>query len=120
MLALSPAGPGQVHLARPDAWPELRALAGHGVSTVRPPDGTGANWATVSWAEAAELRPDVVLVDVRSNATPVSELDGNEAWLRLAGGARVLPWNPESPASARSHSRFFTSVAGALEAVTAE
>ncbi|WP_328320258.1 ABC transporter substrate-binding protein [Streptomyces sp. NBC_00388] len=120
ILALSPAGPDQVHLARPDAWPELRALAGHGVSTVRPPDGAGANWATVGWAEAAELRAGVVLVDIRSNAVPVSELSGIEAWMRLTGGARVLPWNPESPASARSHSRFFTSVAGALEAVAAE
>ncbi|MET9532261.1 MULTISPECIES: ABC transporter substrate-binding protein [unclassified Streptomyces] len=120
VLALSPAGPDQVHLARPGAWPELRALTEHGVSMVRPPDGAGANWATVSWAEAAELHPDVVLADVRSNATPLGELRGNDEWLRLTGRARVLPWNPEAPDSARAHTRFFTSVADALEAAAAE
>lgn len=120
VLALSPAGPDQVHLARPGAWPELRALTEHGVSMVRPPDGAGANWATVSWAEAAALNPGIVLADVRSNATPLDELRGNDEWLRLTDAARVLPWNPEAPDSARSHTRFFASVAQALEATAAE
>ncbi|MFE2376428.1 ABC transporter substrate-binding protein [Streptomyces sp. NPDC059398] len=120
VLALSPAGPDQVHLARPGAWPELRALTAHGVSTVQPPDGPGANWATVSWAEAAALNPGIVLADVRSNATPIGELSGIDGWLNLTGRARVLPWNPEAPDSARSHARFFGSVADALEAAATE
>ncbi|MCX4547546.1 MULTISPECIES: ABC transporter substrate-binding protein [unclassified Streptomyces] len=119
VLALSPAGPDQVHLARPTAWPDLRALTECGVRTVRPPEGGGANWATVSWSEAAELRPDIVLADVRANAAPLDTLRAVEGWQRIGAGARVMPWNPESPGTARAHARFFGAVADAVEAAAA-
>ncbi|QEU89606.1 ABC transporter substrate-binding protein [Streptomyces kanamyceticus] len=107
VLALSPAGPDTVHLARPYAWPDLAALAGLGVGLVDPEPGQGANWSTTTWAEAAALEPDLVLTDVRSNAVPLGDA--------LGPGIRTLPWNPELPPSARQHARFATSLAEALE-----
>ncbi|WP_031082317.1 hypothetical protein, partial [Streptomyces sp. NRRL WC-3549] len=46
VVALSPAGPGQVHIARPVMWPELRVLAELGVGLVAPEEGPGVNWST--------------------------------------------------------------------------
>ncbi|WP_055701249.1 ABC transporter substrate-binding protein [Streptomyces silaceus] len=106
VLALSPAGPDTVHLARPYAWPDLAALAGLGVSLVDPPQGQGANWSTTTWAEAAALAPDLVLTDVRSNASALGDA--------LGPGVRTLPWNPELPPSARQHARGYTLLAEVL------
>lgn len=114
VLALSPAGPDQVHLARPGAWPQLRDLTDRGVNTVPPPEGPGANWATVGWAEAAELRPAVVLADVRSNATPLGELRDSPDWRAIESRAEVVPWNPEAPCTALAHARFLTAVVDAI------
>ncbi|MFD7335635.1 ABC transporter substrate-binding protein [Streptomyces violascens] len=115
VLALSPASPDEVHLARPQAWPELRALAEYGVDLIEPGEGAGANWCTTGWPAAAELRPDIALVDVRSNAAPLGELRSGAAWRALEAGARILAWNPESPCSARAHAAWFRQVADALE-----
>ncbi|MEU1329746.1 ABC transporter substrate-binding protein [Streptomyces sp. NPDC005865] len=108
VLALSPAGPDSVHLARPYAWPDLAALAAAGVGLVDQEPGQGANWSTTGWAEAAALEPDIVLTDVRSNAAVLGDAFGP--------GVPVLPWNPELPPSAREHARCLTLVAEALEA----
>ncbi|MFH8609932.1 ABC transporter substrate-binding protein [Streptomyces sp. NPDC018029] len=108
VLALSPAGPDSVHLARPYAWPDLAALAGLGVGLVDPAQGQGANWSTTTWTEAAALEPDLVLTDVRGNAAALGDA--------LGPGIPTLPWNPELPPSARQHARFHTAVAEALEA----
>ncbi|OEJ39140.1 ABC transporter substrate-binding protein [Streptomyces agglomeratus] len=107
VLALSAAGGDQVHLARPHSWPDLRALAELGVRLVEPPTGAGANWSTVTWTEARSLAPEVVLADTRANAAPLEAA-------RL-GSARVIPWNPELPASSAAHARFFTRTAQALK-----
>ncbi|MET9517572.1 ABC transporter substrate-binding protein [Streptomyces sp. NPDC002994] len=109
VLALSPAGDEQVHLARPHSWPDLRALADLGVRLVEPPADGGANWSTVSWPEAASLAPPVILADTRANASPL-----DAARLGNARDARVIPWNPELPASSAAHARFFTRVCEAL------
>ncbi|MFJ9037876.1 ABC transporter substrate-binding protein [Streptomyces sp. NPDC102406] len=114
VLALSPGGPDQVHLARPGKWPDLSALAGIGVRMVEPPEGPGANWHTGPWAAAAELAPDVVLVDARANAAPREQYAGDPRWAAVAERAVVLPWNPEIAASAATHAAFFDEVAGAL------
>lgn len=111
VLALSSAGAEQVHLARPGAWPELRALTACGVALVEPPAEGGINWSTVGWADAGGLRPEIVLADVRSNAGPMDA--------EFARGARVVAWNPEAPCSARAHAEFLTMVADALEGVSA-
>ncbi|MET7620773.1 ABC transporter substrate-binding protein [Streptomyces sp. NPDC005408] len=117
VLALSPASPDSVHLARPRAWPDLRALADCGIGLVEPERGPGANWSTVDWTVAASTRPDIVLTDVRANALPVDRLAGIEEWQSAAGGAaRLVPWNPEIPGSHVAHARFFDAVADALEA----
>ncbi|MGC5345533.1 ABC transporter substrate-binding protein [Streptomyces sp. DT24] len=116
VLALSPAGQESAHLARPRMWPELRVLAEHGVDLVEPAEGPGANWSTVGWAEAAALGADVVLTDVRSNATPVERLADNAAWAALTRDAHVVAWNPEPVCGPRAHARFLTLVADALEA----
>ncbi|WP_028811538.1 hypothetical protein [Streptomyces flavidovirens] len=108
VLALSPAGDDQVHLARPDSWPDLRALAALGVRLVEPPARGGANWSTVAWPEAAELTPQIILADTRANAAPPDPT--------RTGNARVIPWNPELPASSAAHAAFFTRVAKALAA----
>lgn len=116
VVALSPAGQEQTHLARPRMWPELRVLAELGVGLVEPAEGPGANWSTVGWAEAAALRPAVVLADIRANATPLDELRANADWSAIEGAARVVPWNPEPVCSARAHAAFLDLVADALEA----
>lgn len=116
VLALSPATPDSVHLARPGAWADLRALADRGIGLVEPARGPGANWSTVDWTAAASLRPDIVLSDVRTNALPVDRLGTIEAWQPAAGGARLVPWNPEIPCSHLAHARFFDAVADAVEA----
>ncbi|MFJ1677187.1 ABC transporter substrate-binding protein [Streptomyces sp. NPDC088251] len=116
VVALSPAGQDRTHLARPRMWPELRVLAELGVDLVEPAQGPGANWSTVGWADAAALRPAVVLADIRANATPLGELRTNEEWSAIARAARVLPWNPEPVCSPQAHARFLTLVADALEA----
>ncbi|MEV7191981.1 ABC transporter substrate-binding protein [Streptomyces sp. NPDC093510] len=108
VLALSPAGPDSVHLARPHAWPDLAALAGFGVGLVDPAPGQGANWSTTTWAEAAALEPDLLLTDVRGNAAALGDALGPDV--------ATLPWNPELPPSAREHARFHNTVAEALEA----
>ncbi|MFF1925832.1 ABC transporter substrate-binding protein [Streptomyces sp. NPDC058221] len=115
VLALSPAGQEQAHLAGPRMWPELRVLAELGVGLVEPADGSGANWSTVGWPEAAALRPAVLLADIRVNATPLSELRTNVEWAAIERTARVVAWNPEPVCSARAHARFLESVADALE-----
>ncbi|MFJ5679799.1 ABC transporter substrate-binding protein [Streptomyces sp. NPDC093097] len=119
VVALSPAGPDKVHLARPGTWPDLRALAEHGVEFPEPAAGAGANWSTVGWAEAAALAPDVVLIDVRVNAARVEALRTDENWRAIEARARLLPWNPEAPVSRRAHTRFFTEVARAVRAAAA-
>lgn len=118
VLALSPAAADSVHLAKPRAWPDLRALADRGVTLVEPEPGPGVNWSTVDWPAAASLEPDIVLADVRANALPLERLGGIEAWEALAGRARVVPWNPEIPCSATAHARFFDTVADAARAVS--
>ncbi|MGQ4356012.1 ABC transporter substrate-binding protein [Streptomyces drozdowiczii] len=115
VLALSPAGQEQAHLARPRMWPELRVLADLGVDLLEPAEGPGANWSTTGWADAAALRPDIVLADIRSNATPLDELRDNPEWSAVAATARVVPWNPEPVCSAHAHARFLEQVADALE-----
>ncbi|WP_328944105.1 ABC transporter substrate-binding protein [Streptomyces sp. NBC_00250] len=105
VLALSGAGPDQVHLARPLAWPELARLAELGVRLVDPGPGPGANWLTGDWDRAADLRPDLVLFDSRAHATAP---DG------ALSGARLTPWNPETPPSPAAYARFFRALAEAL------
>ncbi|MGA5197854.1 ABC transporter substrate-binding protein [Streptomyces exfoliatus] len=105
VLALSGAGPDQVHLARPQAWPELARLAGLGVRLVDPGPGPGANWLTADWGRAAELRPDLVLFDHRAHATAPGD---------ALSGVRFTPWNPETPPSPAAYARFFRDVAEAL------
>ncbi|MGW8400430.1 ABC transporter substrate-binding protein [Streptomyces lydicus] len=117
VLALSPAGPDRVHLARPGSWPDLRALAEHGVGLVEPAAGAGVNWSTVGWAEAAELSPDIVLMDVRTNAARPESLRADEHWRTIEARARLLPWNPEASCSRRAHTRFFTLVADTVREV---
>ncbi|WP_407288444.1 ABC transporter substrate-binding protein [Streptomyces sp. BP-8] len=119
VLALSPAGPERVHLARPSSWPDLRALTEHGVGLLEPAAGAGVNWSTVGWAEAAELAPDIVLMDVRANAARPEELRADEHWRAIEAGARLLPWNPEAPCSRRAHTRFFTLVADTVREAAA-
>jgi iron complex transport system substrate-binding protein len=116
VLALSPAGQDSVHLARPGAWSDLRALSACGVGLAEPEPGAGVNWSTTDWAAAARLEPDVVLVDVRANAFPVERLRGVAPWDELRARARLLPWNPEIPPSAPAHTRFFDAVAEVLGA----
>ncbi|MEV0490075.1 ABC transporter substrate-binding protein [Streptomyces atratus] len=115
VLALSPAGQDQAHLARPRMWPELRVLAELGVDLVDPAEGPGANWSTVRWAEAARLRPGILLTDIRSNAAPLDRLRSNADWSALEREAAVVPWNPEPVCSPRAHARFLTMVADAVE-----
>ncbi|MGW7416056.1 ABC transporter substrate-binding protein [Streptomyces sp. NPDC054863] len=116
ILALSPAGDTEAHLARPHAWPDLRALTALGVPLLAPPPEGGANWATVPWGTAAALAPRIVLADVRANAAPLdaSRLDASRLDASRGGGVRVLPWNPELPASSTAHTGFFEGVAEAL------
>ncbi|MFF8841704.1 ABC transporter substrate-binding protein [Streptomyces sp. NPDC015127] len=116
VLALSPADDDRVHLARPTAWPDLRALADHGVRMAAPGAGPGVNWSTADWTAAERLEPDVVLVDVRANAVPQNRLSRSDGWRVVSARSRVVPWNPELAFSARAHAEFFTAVAEALEA----
>ncbi|MFH9610604.1 ABC transporter substrate-binding protein [Streptomyces sp. NPDC017448] len=111
VLALSPAGPDRAYVARPGMWPELRVLTDLGVRVVEPPEGPGANWATLDRADTFGLRPEVVLADVRAHAAPWEELRGGEA-----APAPVVPWNPEPLYGPRDHARFLGLVADALEA----
>ncbi|MER5357432.1 ABC transporter substrate-binding protein [Streptomyces sp. NPDC002785] len=117
VVALSPAGQDRTHLARPRMWPELRVLAELGVNLVEPAEGPGANWSTVGWADAAALRPAIVLADIRANATPLDELRTNEKCSAIERIAQVLPWNPEPVCSSQAHAGFLTLVADALEAI---
>ncbi|MFC9425953.1 ABC transporter substrate-binding protein [Streptomyces sp. NPDC056987] len=117
VLALSAAGPETAYLARPDTWPDLRALMEQGVGLISPEAGGGANWRTADWSEAAALAPDIVLADVRANAAPREALQDNPHWRALGERARIVPWNPEVPASHRAHARFLDTVTEALAAV---
>lgn len=108
VLALSPAGPDQAHVARPKMWPELRVLTELGVHLVEPAPGPGANWSTLDRADTFALRPDVILTDIRAHAAPLDELGRD-------GGEPVVPWNPEPLYGPRDHARFLGLVADALE-----
>ncbi|WP_405679229.1 ABC transporter substrate-binding protein [Streptomyces sp. NBC_01511] len=114
VLALSAAGPGTVHLARPGTWPDLRALTALGVDLLDPGRGAGGNWLTTDWAQALALDPDVVLGDARANAATPAALGGDGHWRALQGRVRTVAWNPEAPCSHRGHARFVDAVAGAL------
>ncbi|MFJ4970732.1 ABC transporter substrate-binding protein [Streptomyces sp. NPDC088755] len=111
VVALSPAGSDQAHVARPGMWPELRVLAELGVHLVEPAPGPGANWSTLGRVEAFALRPDVILTDIRAHAAPLDELRGSGD-----RSAPVVPWNPEPLYGPRDHARFLGLVADALEA----
>ncbi|RPK68541.1 hypothetical protein EES43_01420 [Streptomyces sp. ADI96-02] len=111
VVALSPAGPDQAHVARPRMWPELRVLTELGVGLVEPADGPGANWSTLDGADAFALRPDIVLTDIRAHAASFDDLRG-----ATGEPARVVPWNPEPLYGPRGHARFLNLVANALEA----
>ncbi|MBM7439554.1 ABC transporter substrate-binding protein [Streptomyces sp. HB132] len=115
VAALSPASQEQAYAARPQMWPELRVLAELGVGLVSPPEGAGVNWATVGWAEAAALRPGIVLTDIRANAVPLDEITA-PAWEAARRRARIVPWNPEPLCSPQARARFLGLVAEALEA----
>ncbi|NEC97206.1 ABC transporter substrate-binding protein, partial [Streptomyces albidoflavus] len=115
VLALSPAGPEKVHLARPLAWPELRRLADLGVGLTDPGEEGGVNWRTAGWDRAVGLTPDLVLSDARGNADQPAALAELPAWRALTATAPVLPWNPELPCSRRATAAFLEQVAGALE-----
>ncbi|GAA2992536.1 ABC transporter substrate-binding protein [Streptomyces fulvorobeus] len=117
VLALSPAGWEEVHLARPGMWPELRVLAELGVNLVEPAEGPGASWSTVDRARAAGVRPSLVLADVRAHATPFDAFAAAPGRPALWESARVVPWNPEPLCSPQAHAAFLTLVADALEAV---
>ncbi|MFD7380127.1 substrate-binding domain-containing protein [Streptomyces anulatus] len=114
VLALSPAGRDQAHVARPGMWPELRVLTELGVQVVEPAEGPGANWSTQNRSDTFALRPEVILTDIRAHAAPLEELRGS-------GGAPtpVVPWNPEPLYGPRDHARFLGLVADALEAARA-
>ncbi|MFB8026659.1 MULTISPECIES: ABC transporter substrate-binding protein [unclassified Streptomyces] len=114
VVALSPASQDQAYVARPHMWPELRVLAELGVVLASPPEGAGVNWATVGWADAAALEPDVVLADVRSHAIPLDEIAAPD-WGPTGGRVRTVPWNPEPLCSPQAHARFLGLVAQALE-----
>ncbi|WP_037908802.1 hypothetical protein [Actinacidiphila yeochonensis] len=118
-VALSPAGPEQVHLARPGTWPELRRLAELGLPLPDPGPGPGVNWLTLDWDRAADAVAGarLVLADCRANAVPVAELADLPAWQRLTRDARVLPWNPELPPAPGASAAFIRSVTAALRAV---
>ncbi|MFJ9624396.1 ABC transporter substrate-binding protein [Streptomyces sp. NPDC101181] len=111
VLALSPAGPDQAHVARPRMWPELRVLTELGVRLVEPAEGPGANWSTLDRSDTFALRPEVVLTDIRAHAGSLDELRGGDA-----ASAPVVPWNPEPLYGPRDHARFLGLVADALEA----
>ncbi|GAB7076416.1 TroA family protein [Streptomyces albidoflavus] len=115
VLALSPAGPEKVHLARPLAWPELRRLVDLGVGLTDPGEEGGVNWRTAGWDRAVGLTPDLVLSDARGNADQPAALAELPAWRALTATAPVLPWNPELPCSRRATAAFLEQVAGALE-----
>ncbi|WP_254705476.1 ABC transporter substrate-binding protein [Streptomyces vilmorinianum] len=108
VLALSGAGPDQVHLARPHAWPELARLQELGVRLLDPGPGPGASWLTADWEHAAALNPDLVLYDSRANAV------GPEVFPPV-GHARVAPWNPEMPPSPAAYARFFAALTEELQ-----
>ncbi|MEU0395461.1 ABC transporter substrate-binding protein [Streptomyces sp. NPDC006208] len=119
VLALSPAAPDSVHLARPHTWPDLRALAECGVALVAPEAGPGVNWSTVDRASAARLEAEIVLTDVRVNALSLDGPTAVELRRALAARARIVPWNPELAPGPAAHAAFFDTVAGALRAVAA-
>ncbi|MFD3486733.1 ABC transporter substrate-binding protein [Streptomyces sp. NPDC058665] len=114
VLALSAAGPGSVHLARPGTWPDLRALTALGVDLLDPGEGAGVNWRTTDWEQALALDPDVVLGDIRANAATPGALRGDSHWRALQERARTVAWNPEAPCSHQEHARFVDAVAAAL------
>ncbi|MEU4273097.1 ABC transporter substrate-binding protein [Streptomyces sp. NPDC026092] len=114
VLALSGAGPDQVHLARPQAWPELARLAELGVRLVDPGPGPGANWLTGDWGRVAALEPGLVLYDSRANAVRPPGAVGSVG--DAGARARVAPWNPETPPSAVAYAAFFLELAEALRA----
>ncbi|MGW5925716.1 ABC transporter substrate-binding protein [Streptomyces anulatus] len=114
VLALSPAGQDQAHVARPKMWPELRVLTELGVQVVEPAEGPGANWSTQSRSDTFALRPEVILADIRAHAAPLEELRGSEG-----PPTPVVPWNPEPLYGPRDHARFLGLVADGLEAARA-
>lgn len=117
VLVLSAAGPEQVHLARPEAWPELRHLSELGVHLVDPGPGPGVNWLTAGWDHAAHLGADLILADARGNAVPAAELTGVTDWQTLTHDRPVLAWNPELAPATRACATFLQEVADGLSAV---
>lgn len=115
-LVLSGAGTEQVHVARPEAWPELRHLTGLGVDLADPGPGPGANWLTTDWAHAVELGrgADLVLADSRAHASGPEALAELPAWRELTADAAVVPWNPELPPAPAACADFLRAVAAAL------
>ncbi|AXI80282.1 substrate-binding domain-containing protein [Peterkaempfera bronchialis] len=113
ILALSGDGGDSVHLARPDAWPDLRHLADQGADLLDPGAGAGKSWRSTDWDAAVELRPDVILHDVRGNASGAAELDSIPQWRQLLDGAhgRTVAWNPEAPCSPGAYADFLEAVA---------
>jgi len=115
ILALSGDGRDTVHLAHPDAWPELRHLGDHGADLIDPGAGAGRSWRSTGWDALPTLQPDVVLYDVRANATSAGDLERVPEWRRLLDSVegRAVPWNPEVPCSPGACADFLEAVAAA-------
>ncbi|SDO68256.1 hypothetical protein [Actinacidiphila guanduensis] len=114
-LALSPAGPDQVHIARPATWPELRRLTELGLPLADPGPGAGVNWRTVGWDALRDIAAGnaLLLTDTRANATPRAELAALPTWRHLTATATALPWNPELPPAPGAVAAFLRTVAAA-------
>jgi iron complex transport system substrate-binding protein len=108
---VSVAGPDQVYVARPQTCAELRHMAALGVQLIDPAGGTGANWASMNWEQAASLRVDLVLADGRVTGIQPRELETSPAWRTLTAGTGAAAWNPEIPCSHAAHASVFRAVA---------
>lgn len=114
VLALSPAGPDQAHVARPRMWPELRVLTELGVQVVEL--GRGPRGQLVHTEPLRHLR-----TAPRGDPDRHPRPRGPAGRAAGSGGAPtpVVPWNPEPLYGPRDHARFLGLVADALETARA-
>lgn len=107
----------QMYVAVPDSYCDLNYFKDLGIEFVegKKSDEFGF-WEFLSWENADRYHADLIMVDNRSNALPVSELAKRPTWSRLPAvkADQITPWSMEERYSYAGYAPVLEQLAAAV------